>query len=64
MGGAEQGGKGGPDCCTHGFRGQRSERGNITVVQVYRIVNRSEQNICVFELFLKYVTFRLGNKEE
>lgn len=53
VGGAEQGGKGGPYCRVRGFKGQRSEKGNITVVQVYKIVNGSEQNNCVIRLFFK-----------
>lgn len=66
VGGAEQGGKGRPDCCAHRFRGQRSERGNITVVQVYKIVNGPEQNncVCVCLFFFKYVTFTLDNKDK
>lgn len=42
VGGAEQGGKGGPGCrvCVYRFKGQRKERGDVTVVQAFG----SEQN--------------------
>lgn len=43
---------------------QRSDRGNITVVQVYKTVNGSEQNNCMIRLFLKDVTFILDNNEK
>lgn len=57
VGGAEQGGKGGPSC-----RVQRSkvrERGDVTVVQVCG----SEQKNWVIGFILKAVTFRLGHEE-
>lgn len=61
--GAEQGSKGGPGFHVHRFKGQRSERGNVKVVKVWKIVNGSDQNNWVFRFFLKYVTFRLGRED-
>lgn len=62
VGGAEQGGKGGPGwrVCAHRFKGQRSERGGVTVVQVCG----SEQNNWVIRFIIKEATFRLGSEEK
>lgn len=45
--------------CAHRSKGQRSERGDVTVVQVCE----SEQNNRAIRFILKEMTCRLGSEE-